>query len=130
LSTLLNKIHHIAIIASDYEKSKAFYVDILGLNPIQEIYRKERQSYKLDLALNNNYIIELFSFPNPPKRLTRPEGTGLRHLAFEVDDLLNVLATLKTKGIAAEPIRIDEFTGKQFSFIFDPDELPIELYER
>ncbi|MFK7978404.1 MAG: VOC family protein [Saprospiraceae bacterium] len=127
---MLNTIHHIAIIASDYQQSKAFYVDILGLTPIREIYRKERQSYKLDLALQEHYIIELFSFPNPPKRLTRPEGTGLRHLAFEVDDLSAVLATLKTKGVNAEPIRIDEFTGKQFSFIFDPDDLPIELYER
>lgn len=128
--SLLNKIHHIAIIASDYQKSKAFYINILGLTPIREVYRKERKSYKLDLALQDNYIIELFSFPNPPKRLTRPEGTGLRHLAFEVDDLPSVLATLKTKGVDAEPIRIDEFTGKQFSFIFDPDALPIELYQR
>ena len=127
---MLNKVHHIAIIASDYQQSKIFYVDILGLTPIREVYRKERQSYKLDLALQDNYIIELFSFPNPPKRLTRPEGTGLRHLAFEVEDLSAVLATLKAKGIDAEPIRIDEFTGKQFSFIFDPDDLPIELYER
>ena len=127
---MLNKVHHIAIIASDYQQSKAFYVDILGLTPIREVYRKERQSYKLDLALQHHYIIELFSFPNPPKRLTRPEGAGLRHLAFEVNDLPTVLATLKTKGIDAEPIRIDEFTDKKFSFIFDPDDLPIELYER
>ena len=127
---MLKRVHHIAIIASDYEKSKTFYIDILGLTPVREVYRAKRQSYKLDLALNGNYIIELFSFPNPPKRLTRPEGTGLRHLAFEVDDLPTVLATLQTKGITAEPIRIDEFTGKQFSFIADPDDLPIELYER
>jgi len=127
---MLKRVHHIAIIAADYEKSKTFYIDILGLTPIREVYRKERQSYKLDLALNDNYIIELFSFPNPPKRLTRPEGTGLRHLAFEVDDLPSVLTNLNAKGITAEPIRIDEFTGKQFSFIFDPDDLPIELYEQ
>jgi len=126
---MLKRVHHIAIITSDYEKSKAFYIDILGLTPIREVYRKERQSYKLDLALKDNYIIELFSFPNPPKRLTRPEGAGLRHLAFEVDDLPAVLANLKAKGITAEPIRIDEFTGKQFSFIFDPDDLPIDSKE-
>lgn len=127
---MLKRVHHVAIIASDYEKSKAFYTNILGLTPIREVYRAERQSYKLDLALQDNYIIELFSFPNPPKRLTRPEGTGLRHLAFEVDDLPTVLASLKAKGVDAEPIRIDEFTGKQFSFFFDPDDLPIELYDR
>lgn len=127
---LLQKVHHIAIIASDYQTSKAFYVDILGLTPIREVYRAERDSYKLDLALGEEYVIELFSFPNPPKRLTRPEGTGLRHLAFEVLDIKKSLEELAEKGIYGEPIRIDEFTGKRFSFIFDPDDLPIELYER
>jgi len=126
----LKKIHHIAIIASDYEKSKAFYVDILGLNPIREVYRKERQSYKLDLALDGRYIIELFSFPNPPKRLSYPESTGLRHLAFEVTDIKVALETLAEKGIIGEPIRVDDTTGKQFSFFADPDGLPIELYEQ
>jgi len=126
----LHKIHHIAIISSDYQKSKVFYVDILGLSPIREVYRQERESYKLDLALGEEYVIELFSFPNPPKRLTRPEGTGLRHLAFEVLDIESALAELAEKGIIGEPIRVDEFTGKRFSFIFDPDDLPIELYER
>ena len=130
MSKFLSKIHHIAIIASDYEKSKAFYINILGLTPIREVYRKERQSYKLDLALNGNYIIELFSFPKPPKRLSRPEGTGLRHLAFEVDNIATTVETLKTKGVTTEPIRIDEFTGKKFTFFTDPDDLPIELYER
>lgn len=127
---LLSKVHHIAIIASDYQKSKTFYTEILGLTPIREVYRKERQSYKLDLALGNEYIIELFSFPNPPKRLSRPEGTGLRHLAFEVTDVKVALEKLAAKGVIGEPIRVDEFTGKKFSFFTDPDDLPIELYER
>lgn len=127
---LLKKVHHIAIIASNYEKSKAFYVDILGLHPIREVYRKSRQSYKLDLALQENYIIELFSFPNPPKRLTQPEGTGLRHLAFEVANIEASVNTLKARGVVTEPIRIDEFTGKKFTFFSDPDDLPIELYEQ
>ena len=127
---MLKKVHHIAIIASNYEISKAFYTNILGLTPIREVYRKERQSYKLDLALKGNYIIELFSFPNPPKRLSRPEGTGLRHLAFEVDNIATIVETLQTKGVTIEPIRVDEFTGKKFTFFADPDDLPIELYER
>jgi len=126
---ILNAIHHIAIICSDYKKSKKFYVEDLGLEPLQEIYRAERNSYKLDLALNGDYIIELFSFPNPPPRLTRPEATGLRHLAFEVDDLDTNLLQLAEKGIIAEGIRTDEFTQKKFTFIFDPDKLPIELYQ-
>ena len=127
---MLKKVHHIAIIASNYKKSKTFYTSILELTPIREVYRKERQSYKLDLALNGNYIIELFSFPNPPKRLSRPEGTGLRHLAFEVDNIATTVETLKAKGVTTEPIRVDEFTGKKFTFFTDPDDLPIELYER
>ena len=126
----INKVHHIAIITSDYLKSKQFYTDILGLTVIQEIYREERQSYKLDLALNGDYIIELFSFPNPPKRPSRPEATGLRHLAFEVDNLDETVAFLNTKNIESEPIRIDEMTQKRFTFIADPDKLPIEFYER
>jgi glyoxylase I family protein len=125
----INKVHHIAIICSDYTKSKQFYIDILGLTVIQEIYREERDSYKLDLALNGNYIIELFSFPNPPKRPSRPEATGLRHLAFEVTNLDETVAFLNSKNIESEPIRIDEMTGKRFTFIADPDELPIEFYE-
>lgn len=125
----LNKVHHIAIICSDYNRSKSFYTEVLGLEVIREVYRKERQSYKLDLALNDEYIIELFSFPDPPPRPSTPEATGLRHLAFEVDDVEKAVAQLKTKEIIAEPIRVDEFTGKRFTFIRDPDKLPIEFYE-
>lgn len=126
---MLQNIHHIAIICSDYEVSKKFYTEILGLEIIREVFREERGSYKLDLALNGNYIIELFSFPNPPKRLSQPEGTGLRHLAFQVMNIEDTINELKNKGIDTEPIRVDEFTGKRFTFFFDPDDLPIELYE-
>lgn len=126
----LNNIHHIAIICSDYERSKAFYTEVLGLTIIREIYRSERQSYKLDLALNGHYVIELFSFPNPPQRLSQPEGTGLRHLAFEVNDLEETVRQLNKHQVVSEPIRIDEYTGKKFTFISDPDQLPIEFYER
>ena len=125
----LSGIHHIAIICSDYKRSKDFYMNILGLQLIREIYREQRQSYKADLALNGNYVIELFSFPDPPKRLSRPEGTGLRHLAFEVEDIDATLKGLQEKNIIAEPVRIDETTGKKFTFIADPDDLPIEFYE-
>jgi glyoxylase I family protein len=127
---MLNKVHHIAIICSDYEKSKKFYTEVLGLEIIREVYRENRDSYKLDLALNGTYSIELFSFPNPPQRLSSPEGAGLRHLAFEVDDLDKVIAHLEKFKIEAEPIRIDEFTEKRFTFIADPDNLPIEFYEK
>ena len=127
---MLNKVHHIAIICSDYEKSKRFYVEVLGLEIIQEIYREERASHKLDLALNGDYIIELFSFPNPPSRPSRPEATGLRHLAFEVDDLDRIVAHLQKNQIEMEAIRTDEFTNKRFLFIADTDQLPIEFYEK
>ena len=126
----LNKVHHIAILCSDYEKSKYFYTQILGLTIIREIYREERQSYKLDLALNGTYIVELFSFPNPPQRPSRPEAVGLRHLAFEVINLEETIDFLNSKNIESEPIRIDETTEKRFTFISDPDLLPIEFYER
>lgn len=126
----LNKVHHIAILCSDYQKSKTFYTEVLGLTIIREIYRQERQSYKLDLALNGTYIVELFSFPNPPKRPSRPEAVGLRHLAFEVINLEETIAFLDSKKVESEPIRIDETTEKRFTFIADPDELPIEFYER
>lgn len=126
---MLKNIHHIAIICSDYEVSKKFYTEVLGLTIIKEIYRSERQSYKLDLALNDNYVIELFSFPNPPKRVSRPEASGLRHLAFAVDNLEVIINHLNQNQIISEPIRIDEFTGKRFTFISDPDDLPIEFYE-
>ena len=127
---MLSKVHHIAIICRDYNVSKAFYTDVLGLTVIREVYREERKSYKLDLALNGEYIIELFSFPDPPERPSRPEAAGLRHLAFEVADLDLVVETLKQKAVESEPIRIDEFTGKRFTFIADPDHLPIEFYEK
>lgn len=129
MALLLNKLHHIAIIVSDYEKSKYFYTQILGFKILREVYREERKSYKLDLELNGQYVIELFSFPNPPARLSDPEATGLRHLAFEVDNLEQEIAHLKQFGIEAEAIRTDEYTGKRFTFIRDPDNLPIELYE-
>lgn len=127
---LLNRVHHIAIICSDYAKSKKFYTEVLGLEIIQEIFRKERQSYKLDLSLNGQYIIELFSFADPPQRVSRPEAAGLRHLAFEVDDIERAVAELLTKNVAVEPVRMDEFTGKRFTFFADPDDLPIEFYEK
>jgi glyoxylase I family protein len=126
----LTKIHHIAIIASDYQKSKAFYTEVLGLTVLREIYREARQSYKLDLALNGEYVIELFSFPHPPTRPSRPEATGLRHLAFEVADLDATIKELTAHGVVVEPIRVDEFTRKRFTFIADPDDLPIEFYEK
>ncbi|GEL11397.1 glyoxylase I family protein [Flavobacterium glycines] len=125
----LSHVHHIAIICSDYKKSKQFYTEILGLKIIREVYRDERKSYKLDLALNNNYCIELFSFPNPPKRVSKPEASGLRHLAFAVENLEQTVSFLISKNINTEPIRIDEFTDKRFTFISDPDDLPIEFYE-
>jgi len=126
----LNKIHHIAILCSDYDKSKHFYTTILGLTIVQEIYRKERLSYKLDLALNGDYIIELFSFPNPPKRPSRPEAAGLRHLAFEVNNIEETRQYIIDQDCTAEEIRIDEFTDKKFFFMSDPDNTPIEFYER
>lgn len=125
----MSRVHHIAIICSKYAVSKTFYTEVLGLTVIREVYRAERHSYKLDLALNGTYIIELFSFPDPVKRPSRPEAAGLRHLAFEVDDLDAVISMLESKGVIAEPVRIDEFTGKRFTFIADPDQLPIEFYE-
>lgn len=125
----ITKIHHTAIICSNYEVSKKFYTDVLGLTIIAENYREERQSHKLDLALNGDYVIELFTFPNRPPRPTRPEAIGLRHLAFQVPDIEETLQWLDTKGIAYEPLRIDEYTGCRFTFIADPDDLPIEFYE-
>ena len=126
---MLKSVHHIAIICSDYPASKKFYSEILEFEIIREVYRKERDSYKLDLALNGEYIIELFSFPNSPKRPSRPEALGLRHLAFAVDDLANMILKLNSKGIKTEDIRMDPQTGKKFTFFSDPDDLPLELYE-
>lgn len=126
----LNRIHHIAIIATDYKKSKQFYTEILGLKVIKETYRKERDSYKLDLKISDTDQIELFSFSEAPRRLSYPEATGLRHIAFEVDDVTLVKEQLENKGVFVEAIRIDEITGKKFVFFSDPDDLPIELYEK
>ena len=125
----INRIHHIAIICSDYNQSKRFYTDVLGMTIIKETFRAERNSYKLDLALNGVYTIELFSFPSPPQRVSRPEAAGLRHLAFEVDHLDDTVVLLHQKNITAEPVRTDEITGKRFTFVADPDDLPIEFYE-
>ena len=123
------RLHHVAIICSDYEKSKNFYTEILGLTVIRETFRAERNSYKLDLALNGQYLIELFSFPNPPPRPTQPEARGLRHLAFAVSDLEKSVNQLIDNKIHVESVRTDELTGKKFTFFADPDGLPIELYE-
>jgi glyoxylase I family protein len=125
----LNRVHHIAIICSDYQKSKHFYSEILGLKILQEIYREERRSYKLDLEVGNQYQIELFSFPDPPARVSGPEAAGLRHLAFEVDNIDEAVFHIKEYGVIIEPIRVDESTGKRFTFFSDPDDLPLELYE-
>lgn len=125
----LNKIHHIAIISSNYKRSKFFYTKLLGLTIKNEVYRADRDSYKLDLELNGEYIIELFSFPKPPARLSRPEATGLRHLAFEVKDVAQAVQQLEDNNIEVEPIRIDPYTHKKFAFFTDPDDLPIEIYE-
>ncbi len=125
----LKALHHIAIICSDYSRSKHFYTEILGLRILAEVYREERDSYKLDLALGNEYLIELFSFPDPPSRVSRPEAAGLRHLAFAVQDVHLERQKLIDSGIEVEPIRVDEFTGRKFTFFEDPDGLPLELYE-
>ncbi len=125
----LKSIHHAAVICSDYERSKAFYSETLGLQIIAENFRAERQSWKLDLALPDGSQIELFSFPNPPKRTSRPEARGLRHLAFVVDDIEALKVRLEQKGVPVEDIRVDEYTGRRFAFFRDPDDLPLELYE-
>ena len=122
-------VHHVAIICSDYEKSKAFYTEVLGLEILAENYRANRQSWKLDLALNGQYCLELFSFPDTPKRPSRPEASGLRHIAFGVNNLDVLIQELQSKGIQTEVVRIDEYTEKRFTFLSDPDDLPLELYE-
>ncbi|HEY9733608.1 MAG TPA: VOC family protein [Drouetiella sp.] len=124
------EIHHVAIICSNYERSKAFYTETLGFEVIEETYRAERHSYKLDLKVGRNAQIELFSFPSPPTRVSRPEACGLRHLAFQVEDVERVHSSLKEKGIVVEEIRIDEITDKKFFFFADPDDLPLEVYQR
>lgn len=127
---MINRIHHTAIICADYPASKAFYTGVLGLEIVREIYRAERDSWKLDLALNGEYVLELFSFPSPPPRPSRPEAAGLRHLAFEVDDVSAMIRRVEAMGIEAEAIRVDPTTGKEFTFIADPDGLPIEFYQK
>lgn len=124
----LDSMHHIAIIASNYEVSKNFYVNILGLEVIRENYREERDSYKLDLKFGHSEI-ELFSIPKAPKRPSYPEACGLRHLAFRIDNIEDAIAELNANGIPTEPIRIDEYTGRKFTFFSDPDGLPLELHE-
>ena len=127
---MFNKIHHVAIICSDYDRSKSFYVNVLGFKIVQEVYRAARKSYKLDLAINDHYQIELFSFEDVPARPSRPEAAGLRHLAFEVTDVDAVVRQLQDKGVVTESIRVDEYTGKKFTFFADPDGLPLEIYQR
>lgn len=128
-SLQLQSLHHIAIICTSYQRSKEFYTGVLGCTIVREVYREERQSYKLDLSLNGTYLIELFSFPEPPARPSKPEATGLRHIAFKVADIDAAIHALTQKGVVTELVRIDEFTGKRFTFFADPDDLPIELYE-
>jgi glyoxylase I family protein len=125
----LERTHHAAIICSDYARSRRFYVEVLGLAVVREVHRRERDSYKLDLALPDGTQIELFSFPSPPPRPSYPEACGLRHLAFEVADLDEAVRELESRGVAVEPVRVDEHTGKRFTFFADPDGLPLELYE-
>ncbi|WP_018997816.1 SMU1112c/YaeR family gloxylase I-like metalloprotein [Hirschia maritima] len=127
---MLLSIHHAAIICSDYEKSKHFYVDLLGLKVIDENYREARNSWKLDLALPNGGQIELFSFPDAPKRPSYPEAQGLRHLAFSVDKIEPIVEHLKSNNIEVEDVRVDEYTENRFTFFADPDGLPLELYEK
>lgn len=126
----LLRTHHVAVICSDYERSRRFYVEVLGLEVVREVHRRERDSYKLDLRLTDGTQIELFSFPNPPKRASDPEACGLRHLAFEVADLDEAVRGLEGRRVAVESVRVDEHTGKKFTFFADPDGLPLELYER
>jgi glyoxylase I family protein len=128
--SFIKSVHHVAIICRDYQRSKLFYTEALGLTILQEVYRQERDSYKLDLALGSHYIIELFSFPNPPTRPSRPEAAGLRHLAFAVDNLDEAVAQVQKFGVQTEAIRVDEYTGKRFTFFADPDGLPLEFYEQ
>lgn len=126
---MLKGIHHVAIICSDYNRSKRFYTEVLGLEVIAENYRDARDSFKLDLALADGTQIELFSFPTPPHRPSQPEACGLRHLAFAVDSIAACVAVLTDHQVAVEPIRVDEFTGKRYTFFQDPDGLPLEIYE-
>ncbi|HKG67431.1 MAG TPA: VOC family protein [Segetibacter sp.] len=125
----INKIHHVAILTDRYEESKRFYTDLLGFTIINETYREQRDSYKLDLAINGQYCIELFSFPEYKERNTFPESKGLRHLAFAVDDVEKWIDFLRTKNVNVQDVRIDEITLKKFTFFYDPNGQPLELYE-
>lgn len=125
---MLSAIHHVAIICSDYERSKDFYTRVLGLPVVRETFRTERNSWKLDLEIGGSFL-ELFSFPSPPPRVSRPEARGLRHLAFSVGDLDGAVERLRGHGVAVEPVRVDELTGRRFTFFADPDDLPLEIYE-
>ena len=129
MTSLILGFHHIAVIVSDYQKSKRFYTQILGAEIITETYRASRDSYKLDLRFPDGSQIELFSFPQPPSRLTSPEACGLRHLAFKVKNIQSAVNFLTENGIECEAIRTDELTGKRFTFFRNPDNLPLELYE-
>jgi glyoxylase I family protein len=129
LSLKITSVHHVAIICSNYVKSRHFYTEILGLAILSETYRADRGSYKTDLALPDGSQIELFSFPDPPPRASYPEACGLRHLAFAVQDLDDAVAALRGDGIRVEDVPVDELTGKRFTFFADPDGLPLELYE-
>lgn len=122
-------LHRVAIIASDHARSKRFYTEVLGLRVVAEHYRAERDSWKLDLALPDGTQVELFSFPSPPPRVSRPEACGLRHLALRVADLDEAVAHLDAHGVPTQPVRVDEYTGRRFTFFVDPDDLPLELYE-
>ena len=122
-------LHHVAIICADYATSKRFYTEVLGLEVLAETYRAARDSYKLDLAVNGQYVIELFSFPGPPPRPSYPESAGLRHLAFAVPDVAAAIRHLTAHGVPCEPVRVDELTGRRFTFFADPDGLPLEFYE-
>lgn len=125
----IRQVHHIAIIGSDYQASKKFYCEVLGFSLMSEVYREARDSWKADLALNGQYLIELFSFPAPTPRPSRPEACGLRHLAFQVDDIELAVRVLEAAGVICEAIRIDPYTESRFTFFNDPDGLPLELYE-
>lgn len=126
---MFSQTHHVAIICSNYAVSKSFYTETLGFPVIREVYRKDRKSYKLDLMVGTHSQIELFSFPNPPPRVSRPEARGLRHIAFQTENFEETLEKLRQRGVTLEPVRVDEFTGKKFTFFADPDDLPIEVYE-
>ncbi|MFZ7175003.1 VOC family protein [[Pasteurella] aerogenes] len=129
MELFISGFHHVALIVSDYERSKHFYTEVLGAQIIQETYRTARKSYKLDLAFADGSQIELFSFPSPPARMTAPEACGLRHLAFKTDNIDSAITYLAKNGVLCEPIRIDELTGRRFTFFRDPDGLPLEFYE-